>query len=284
MPIAFISSPLDRQAGVRTHKKDLSPLINHPEARLVKVAGDQVAIRNGKLDTDYTSKQAETIFLGLDEAKRPWFATHAAGEAELQALRAMMLEDQLPPAELSILAQARSLVHWHERHSHCANCGAGTEMQDAGYRRVCGSCQAEHFPRTDPVAIMAVIHRQSILLGRQKSWPPGMYSALAGFIEPGETMEQAVRREVFEEAGSVVGDVRYVASQPWPFPSSLMIGAIGFADSDTLKIDETELETARWFERGELELMLQKRHPESLSASHPYAIAHLLINEAMKLI
>jgi NAD+ diphosphatase len=281
MPIAFISSPLDRQAATRTHKNDL---INHPEVQVVKVSGDQVAMRNGKLDLDNTSGMNEAIFLGRDDMQRPWFATQIENGSELHGLRAIMLDGRLPPAELSILAQARSLVHWHERHGFCANCGAKTEMQDAGYRRVCGSCQAEHFPRTDPVAIMAVVHKQSILLGRQKSWPPGMYSALAGFIEPGETMEQAVRREVFEEAGSVVGEVRYVASQPWPFPSSLMIGAIGFAERDTLKIDETELETARWFGRGELELMMSKRHPDNLSASHPYAIAHLLINEAMKLV
>ena len=141
----------------------------------------------------------------------------------LVPMRALMMEGGLTQERLSILAQARSILHWHERHSFCANCGAKSLMADAGYKRVCDSCKTEHFPRTDPVVIMAVRHGDQVLLGRQASWPPNMYSALAGFMEPGETIEQAVAREVLEEAGIKVGAVSYVTTQPWPFPSSLMI-------------------------------------------------------------
>jgi NAD+ diphosphatase len=138
-----------------------------------------------------------------------------------------------------------------------------------------------HFPRTDPVVIMVVRHARGILLGRQAAWKPGMYSALAGFVEPGETIEDAARREVFEEAGVRVGSVRYVSSQPWPFPSNLMIGLVGEALSQEITRDAAELEDARWFSREETLLMLARRHPDGLYAANPYAIAHELITAAI---
>ena len=172
-------------------------------------------------------------------------------------------------------------MHWHERHGFCANCGHKTEMQDAGYRRHCPSCKIDHFPRTDPVVIMAVRHEGKILLGRQRAWAPGMYSAIAGFMEPGETMEQAVGREVLEETGVVVGHVTYVASQPWPFPSTLMIGCIAECKKAEIILDEKELENARWFTQAEVRLMLEQKHPEKLTASNPHAIAHQVITAAL---
>ena len=140
----------------------------------------------------------------------------------------------------------------------------------------------DHFPRTDPVAIMVVRHQGSILLGRQSSWKPGMYSALAGFVEPGETIEDAARREVFEESGVRVGAVRYVTSQPWPFLSNLMIGLIGDAVSTEIKLDENELEDARWFSAEEARMMMDRTHPDGLYAANPYAIAHELVRVALE--
>jgi NAD+ diphosphatase len=193
-----------------------------------------------------------------------------------------MISGTVKPSELSIVAQARSLVHWHERHGFCANCGHKTEMSDAGYRRHCPSCKLDHFPRTDPVVIMAVKHGDNILLGRQKAWAPGMYSAVAGFVEPGETIEQAVAREVKEETGVIVGKVTYVASQPWPFPSSLMVGCIAEAVDTKITLDQIELENAQWFSKADIRLMLDHKHPSGNHASHPWAIAHYVISAALQ--
>ena len=204
-----------------------------------------------------------------------------AEQEGLESLRNVMLQGKIAADVLSIMAQGRSLTDWHARHGFCAQCGNKTEMSDAGYRRHCPACKADHFPRTDPVVIMAVRHEGKILLGRQKAWDPGMYSALAGFMEPGETFEQAVAREVFEESGVRLGKVSYVASQPWPFPSSLMMGAVAEAASTELNVDEAELETARWFSFAEIRQMLEHKHPEGLTASNPYAIAHHVIEAAL---
>jgi NAD+ diphosphatase len=155
-------------------------------------------------------------------------------------------------------------------------------MADQGYRRHCDACGTDHFPRTDPVVIMAVKHDDRILLGRQASWPEGMLSALAGFVEPGETLEDAVRREVREEAGIVVGRVDYVTSQPWPFPSSLMIGCMCEAVTDEITVDTKELEMARWFSRDEVRLMINGTHPDGWRASNPYAIAYHLMLAAIE--
>jgi NAD+ diphosphatase len=154
-------------------------------------------------------------------------------------------------------------------------------MEDAGYRRHCPACHANHFPRTDPVAIMIVRRRGRLLLGRQPMFQPGMYSALAGFIEPGETIEDAARREIFEESGIRVGEVRYLSSQPWPFPSSLMIGLIGEALTTDIVIDRDELEDVRWFDAPEVIAMLERRHPDGLTLPLPFAIAHHLVLAAL---
>ena len=168
-------------------------------------------------------------------------------------------------------------MYWHQRHRFCSNCGAPTGVTAAGWRRECASCNAQHFPRTDPVAIMLAVRGEHCLLGRQSRFPPGMYSCLAGFIEPGETLEDAVRRELFEEAGTQVGAVRYLASQPWPFPASLMIGCLAEATSDAIVVDHNELEDARWFSREETRAMLEGRHPDGLACPQPIAIANSLM-------
>jgi NAD+ diphosphatase len=283
--IGFISSDIDRRADLRSDSGAILTYRQSDSARFIGISGDAVASRDQKPDYDRPfapAGEVETIFLGLDAGLDPWFAYRANSAVPTLALRPILLGGLLPEVELSRFAQARSLVHWHERHGFCANCGAPTTMQDAGYRRQCPACKAEHFPRTDPVVIMVAMHGGAILLGRQAAWPEGMYSALAGFMEPGETIEQAVIRETWEEAGVRVRDVRYIASQPWPFPASLMIGVHAVAEERSLHVDGNELQDARWFERDEINLMLNRKHPGNLYAANPYAIAHHLIGQAIE--
>jgi NAD+ diphosphatase len=169
------------------------------------------------------------------------------------------------------------MTGWHARHGFCANCGARTAIAQGGYRRDCPACGAHHFPRTDPVVIMLAIRGERCLLGRQHRFQPGMYSCLAGFVEPGETLEDAVRREILEESKLSVGRVNYHASQPWPFPSSLMIGCFAEALTEEIVPEEAELEDARWFDRADLLPMLERRHPDGVFVPPPMAIAHHLI-------
>ena len=281
LKLAFVSSPLDRNANYRANIEFMAARRSFQNARVLQLAGDTVRVENDQLFTVNDEPAAQAVYLGEDGNSVAWFARAIAADESLKSIRALMLEGTLPEDELSILAQARSLLHWHDSHKFCAKCGAQSLMADAGYRRHCESCGADHFPRTDPVVIMAIKSQGQLLLGRQAAWPPGMFSTLAGFMEPGETIEAAVRREVLEEAGIVVGAVRYENCQPWPFPSSLMIGMIGEALTTELKIDLAELETARWFAKSEVQLMLDGKHPEGLIASHPYAIAHHLIKAAI---
>ena len=182
----------------------------------------------------------------------------------------------LSAREAEVAATAKALCDWHARHGFCAACGAATAPQQAGWERGCAACGARHFPRTDPVVIMLVTRGNSVLLGRSPGWPEGMYSLLAGFIEPGETVEAAVRREVFEEAGIRVGAVRYLASQPWPFPASLMLGCAGEADSEAITLDPVELEDALWISREEMVTVLSGGHAR-LRPPRRGAIAEFLI-------
>jgi len=179
--------------------------------------------------------------------------------------------------DAAIMAQAKALIDWHQRHGFCPRCGAPTELMDAGYRRLCGQCKAEHFPRTDPVVIMLATHGEACLVGRGKQFPAGMFSALAGFMEPGETIEEAVRRELFEEAAVKVGEVSYYATQPWPFPSSLMIGCFAAALSREARADQTELAEVRWIERPVARELIQGKEVQGVRVPPPIAIAHHLI-------
>lgn len=184
---------------------------------------------------------------------------------------------RLSPLDAELAATARGLFEWHRTHGFCSRCGHPSEVSMAGWQRQCPSCRAPHFPRTDPVVIMLVTHGNRVLLGRSHGWPEGMYSLLAGFIEPGETIEAAVRREVAEETGVKVGAVRYLASQPWPFPASLMLGCAGEALSDEITLDPAEIEDAMWMTREDMVEALGGRHP-LVKPARRGAIAHFLIN------
>jgi NAD+ diphosphatase len=181
----------------------------------------------------------------------------------------------LDAGDLALYGGARSLIDWHARHRFCAECGGNTKVAKGGWQRGCESCTAQHFPRTDPVTIMLAEYEGRLMLGRGKGWPEGAFSALAGFVEPGETIEEAVQREVFEESGVRVRDVSYIASQPWPFPSQLMIGCHSYADDDALVIDETEMAEIIWFTREQVESSLAGNGPFRAPPLH--AIAYNLM-------
>jgi NAD+ diphosphatase len=279
--LGFSGGSLDRAAAFRHDANWIAARRADPKARLLRLNGDKARIIANQLHFE-EAVDAEAVFLGFDVEGNVIFAGEAALPLEdARDLRSLAIEGQLAAQDLATLAQARSLLHWHQRHRFCANCGHETEMKDGGYRRHCPHCTADHFPRTDPVAIIVVRSGDNFLLGRQTSWAPGRYSALAGFIEPGETIEEAARREVLEESGIRVGPITYVASQPWPYPSSLMIGLIGEALNQDIVIDKTELEDARWFSRAEVRLMFDERHPQGLGVPPPMAIAHKILETAV---
>ena len=183
---------------------------------------------------------------------------------------------RLSPIDAELAATARALTGWHVSHRFCAACGQPSQPRQSGWQRVCPACGTAHFPRTDPVVIMLITHGDRALIGRSPGWPEGMYSCLAGFIEPGETIEAAVRREVLEETGIRVGPVRYAISQPWPFPASLMLGMTGEAENDEIVLDPAELEDARWVDREELARIMDATHP-SLRAPRAGSIAGWLL-------
>jgi NAD+ diphosphatase len=230
--------------------------------------------------------EAPCIFLGLDgdravfaldvsEAGDPAKEGPLAGLGYFRDARAAAQMVSIKDA--AIIAQAKALIDWHQRHGFCPRCGAPTKMMDAGYRRLCGKCKAEHFPRVDPVVIMLATDGEACLVGRGKQFPSGMFSALAGFIEPGETIEEAVRRELMEEASAKVGEVTYYATQPWPFPSSLMIGCFAKAESRDVKADENELAEVRWLERSVARDLIAGKRIDGIGVPPPIAIAHHLI-------
>ena len=272
----------------------LAALDTDPRSRAYLIGGETVALKSiaGGHDPLFAAAEArglgdatEVVFLGFQDGA-PRFAAalpplaieplKARPDVELLDLRSIALRGLLAADHLSALAEGKALIHWHGRHRFCANCGAATRTVESGWRRDCPSCRASHFPRTDPVVIMLAIAGRCVL-GRSHRFQPGMWSCLAGFVEPGETIEDAVRRETREEAGILCGRVSYFASQPWPFPMSLMIGCHAQALSREIVVDRTELDDARWFEREEVALMLVGRHPDGFTTPQPVAIAHHIL-------
>ena len=303
--VTFGGSGLDRAAGLRGDPDAVSALL---------ARGCVLAIWRGKPLTSggnslvwlpaghpalALAKEA-VVFLGIDD-DMPRFAADISAwspEAGAQAAEAGFFDateqmhpslpaDQvfmelrgvmawLTPREAELAATAKAVLHWHRSHAFCATCGAASEITMAGWQRGCPACGAQHFLRTDPVVIMLVTRGNQVLLGRSAAWPEGMYSLLAGFVEPGETIEAAVRREVAEETGIKVGAVRYLASQPWPFPASLMIGCAAEAVSSDIVIDPAELEAALWISREDMVSVMAGEHP-LIKPSRKGAIAHFLL-------
>ncbi|HEX9806943.1 MAG TPA: NAD(+) diphosphatase [Alteraurantiacibacter sp.] len=284
--IAFAGARIDRADHVRADPARLEALKQEAALLLeleglIPATGEDGALRWRELsDADHAS---ELVFLGLIEGKGAFAAVPTEGDPDpaYTHRETWNLLGVLQPDDLAIYGGARSLLDWHARHPLCPRCGSATQMAKGGWQRDCTGeeCRAQHFPRVDPVTIMLVEHEDRLLLGRNPRFPPNAYSALAGFVEPGETIEEAVAREVLEEAGVAVRDVRYVASQPWPFPAQLMIGCHAMADDDKLTIDTTELADARWFTRADVVEAMEKRR-ESTSFVPPLkqAIAFNLLH------
>ena len=282
--MAFSGNPLDR-AGHR--RGDEAWLREQAAAGLFLPFWQNrplvVKERAGFLSWREDWRTCTRIFLGLDD-NQPLFAVDLPGEEEpglgegsFQDMRASAFV--LPARDTAIAGQAKALLDWHKRHGFCPNCGAATELRDGGYRRLCPACGAEHFPRTDPVVIMLPVLGDECLIGRSPRFPPQLFSAFAGFVEPGESMEEAVRRELQEEVDLKVGDVTYHATQPWPFPSSLMLGCYAQALSKDFQIDGNEIEAARWLSKDEARARLAHQIEDEMKLPATIAIAHHLIGD-----
>lgn len=307
--VTFGGSGLDRAAHLRGDTDALVAHRSDPKAQTIVFWRGKPLIRRGDRDAlarlpmahgVFEGRAAQAIFLGLEDGRAIFahdlsdWQPDEVDEAALGAfldpseqrhpdlpntdafaeLRANMT--RLTPRDAELAATARALYSWHASHQFCAKCGAPSEMSMAGWQRGCAACGGQHFPRTDPVVIMLITHGNSVLMGRSPGWPEGMYSLLAGFVEPGETLEAAVRREVYEEAGIKVGQVDYLASQPWPFPNSLMFGCGGEALNTDITIDPVEIEDAIWVTREEMMLSFAGQNPKILPARKG-AIAHFLL-------
>jgi len=306
--VTFGGSGLDRAAELRGRADEIARLLAAQDTGVLAIwRGKPLLEAEGRAPVwlaDAHGVFAEAgpqVFLGLDEGRArfardvsawepdevpqtlgafadPSEQRHpaAGGAAVFAELRANMT--RLSPRGAELVATAKAILGWHASHRFCAQCGTESAMAMAGWQRDCPACGAHHFPRTDPVVIMLITHGNSVLMGRSAAWPEGMYSLLAGFVEPGESIEAAVRRETFEEAGVRVGAVEYLASQPWPFPASLMFGCRGWALNREIVADPAEIEDARWVSREEMLEALAGRHPV-LKPARKGAIARFLIEK-----
>lgn len=293
--LGYVDSLLDRAAARRVDPDFLEACCVSAGSGFYLIGGEMIVLKRAGdafdpmfLPDELTGFAAgpDRLFLGLQQQTGRFGMSLAQDAIEtLKAdarfhvvdLRSIAVQGLVAPEHLPPLAEAKALLHWHARHRFCSNCGHPTNVVEGGWRRDCPNCRAQHFPRTDPVAIMLAVRGDRCLLGRQAHFAPGMWSCLAGFVEPGESMEEAARRETLEEAGIRCGRVRYFASQPWPFPSSLMIGCHAEAISEDIVVDRDELEDARWFSRDEAATMLMRTHPDGLGTPPPVAIAHHII-------
>jgi NAD+ diphosphatase len=251
-PMTFAGAGLDRAVAERRRPEWVEARREEPAARTLLLSPRGVWMEDGRLLLVPPGHSA--VFLGLAGGV-PLFATDLGDEGPARGAPAGLREaaTELPADEAALAAYAASLLGWHHRHRFCANCGRPTQPRDAGHERHCPACGAHHFPRTDPVVIVRVTDGTRLLLGRKARWPEGRYSVLAGFVEPGESLEDAVRREIGEEAGVEVVSASYLASQPWPFPSSLMLGFHAVADGGEPRPNDVELADVRWFEPHEVE-------------------------------
>lgn len=287
LPLGFTGAWLDRADQLRTNAEAFAAASADPRAVCLVLDGiDFVPGDGGGLSWEPLDPADDRalMLLGIDDAGIPYFAREAAAGARIDARSrtVMRLLPLLSGPDAALYGGARSLVDWHARHRFCAVCGSPTELFRGGWGRRCGSCSAEHFPRVDPVVIMLAECEGRVLVGRQGGFPPGFFSALAGFVEPGESLEEAVARELFEEAGIRVSNVSYVASQPWPFPSSLMIGCRAVAKDPALTLDTTEIEAAMWVDKAEVRAALAGDIGAPFMAPPPLAIARYLLEDWAK--
>jgi NAD+ diphosphatase len=302
MPTVGATTILDRLGPKRSDAEFIKSQVEAPGSRFLVLADLKPVIRS---DAERTSARlawfskaeldtlglptADALFLGVDGAGKAHFAVpvtehrtrHAPGALEMLRpivdLRSLAMQGIMPPEELSLCGQARALAQWHENARCCGHCGGTTLVKDGGWRRKCWACGLEWFPRTDPVVIMLISDGSRCLLAHEHRYGDKMFSALAGFIEPGEDIEHAVRREVLEETNIRVGAVTYHSSQPWPFPHSLMLGCTGKAETTEITVDKSEIAEARWFSREDARAMLERRHPDGLTVPGKHAIANALI-------
>ena len=281
----FTGYPLDRVDHLRADAEALATLMRNPRARLLMLEGfDPVIARDGGLSWSSLADapgDSGLILLGLQD-ESPYFAAlpdQAEGAALFRSPRIMQALSILPGEDMALYGAARSLIDWHLRHAFCGRCGTSTDFSRAGWGRSCAQCKVEHFPRVDPVVIMLAEHEGRALVGRQASWPQGRYSALAGFLEPGETIEEAVARELFEEAGVRATHVRYITSQPWPFPAQLMIACVAQVESDVLKLAPDEIDDALWVSHSEVRAALAGDENARFLAPPKYAVAHTLLTQ-----
>jgi NAD+ diphosphatase len=302
--VGFSGNPLDRLSEKRDDAQALAELAAHAQARSLVFVSDTPVLkqRGDALDAFFTLAEVaalgardEQALLGQtpegpifatllrpDVARRvePNGALVLPGREDLALidLRSLAAKALLPRPTIAMMAQGKSLLFWHAKHRFCSQCGAPSAVASAGWKRECAACKAQHFPRTDPVVIMLTVQGDRCLLGRQARFAPGMYSALAGFLEPGECIEEAVRREIHEEAGVTCGAVRYVTSQPWPFGGSqLMIACTADALGDALTLDTDEIEDAMWVTKEEAMAALEGASDRRFNAPPPFAIAHSLL-------
>jgi NAD+ diphosphatase len=296
-PIAFSGNPLDRASYARADPAWVAaqraaglflPFWQNRPFIVGSEGSGQAAPRAGFLPGRAEWEACLCVFLGLD-GNQPLFTVDLPGDAEpvleggsFQEMRSAAFV--LPARDTAIAGQAKALIDWHKRHGFCPNCGHATEFADGGYKRTCHQCGAEHFPRTDPVVIMLPVFKsedggEQCLIGRNKRFPPLLFSAFAGFVEPGESMEEAVRRELCEEVELKVGAVRYHATQPWPFPSSLMLGCYAEALSRDFRIDGHEIEAARWLTKDEARARLADKIDDNMKLPIAIAIARHLIRD-----
>jgi NAD+ diphosphatase len=300
--IPFAGNPLDRASEKRTDAEWLAAKRRDPSSFVLPMWRLQPFLlgpdnARGALEAGFlkpglaeslAAPDAPCVLLGLENdhalfaldisaARDPANEGPLAGLGHFRDMRAAAMSGGLPEKDVAILGQAKAMIDWHQRHGFCARCGAPTALMDAGYRRHCAGCNTDHFPRTDPVVIMLATHGDACLVGRGKQFPPGMCSALAGFVEPGETIEEAVRRELKEEAGISVNNVTYFATQPWPFPSSLMIGCFAESEGREIILDTNELAEAFWLEKSKARALLAGERMNGLFIPPPVAIAHHLI-------
>lgn len=302
--VTYGATPLDRAAHLRGAAHDL---LARKDARTLVLWRGKPLVEGHTLvrlppgHPVTTEATRAPLFLGLDgdapifatdispwvpddmdaEAMKTFFdasTNHHPATPDAQIfveLRGVMSD--LSPDDANLAATARGVFAWHDTHPHCARCGAKSDITQAGWQRSCPACSAQHFPRTDPVVIVLALSGNKVLLGRSPHWPEGMYSLLAGFMEPGETIEAASRREVFEESGIRLGCVRYLSSQPWPYPSSLMFGTMGIAQNEDITLDPVELEDAKWVSREDVATAMRGENPD-LKPARKGSIARFLLD------